>query len=837
MSSTHNQEHIRLREQVDGILAILNNVPPPGTPPAPTPAPTPTPAPAGDTFSFTSGSMPANCTLTRSTVGWHNTSTPFQLAQKAIDVARFQHVDWSGALLGLLFEPTQENLLHYGRSPGGTGWTSIGAGLTRTTGRTDPLGGTDAVRLQAAAGGNAIFQGITSVAGEQLASVYVKSASGATQKITVRDPQTNAWVEQTIYATEFRRVAYVGTGTSFFNFTIGAAAGEALDVDVWGADFYEEGAHYYISPFPSNAAATATRGQDVLTFTGLTNGSRDIEIDWRDANSDDGTYYIYAETISGGTYTLEADNVNQLGRHLREVRFIAAGTTPPPAPTPTPTPTPSASALGNVAIIGDSLMRGWLANPGYPIYAPGDRLRTLLRSAGYTLTYVGTELTAMSPGGWHVTATGGWTISDIDAQTSAVAALNPDMVIISIGTNDLASSSPTIDTEITAYLDALETAVGTIPIYVCAPVELSWFHAASYTLLRDAMEDWCAAGGANRIFLDLAAIGMDVEGSGADGNGDGTHWSETGANKVAAAMFAKIASVPAPPSAPPAAGTIFRTQMESLNEALPIFYMDAGRAGFADGSSKYCGGFVYKMGEPSTTGTLVLRPWFIIMPVDDGSGGYAYSEAPNSLLEISFFRTYRRTPPGGWTKVYEMYENPNSGVWFDWYDAASGGFSGTDIPNSAKGSGLEAYVFGGKIYVPMSAFITGDHVMFHGGTGETFNYNVDSGDWISQQIQVRIVQVDSGGADDRANIPLCMNIGCDRTNGRLDEYMHSSYLTIPGDGSPKLITNINMDVYKACASCGGNVGGVNKTCYDYTLGVMQGSDVDGNPPPIPVFGS
>lgn len=841
MSEKHNQEHIRLREQIDGILALLNNVPPPGTPPAPTPTPAPTPAPAGDTFDFTAGTMPSGATLTRSTVGWHGTSTPYQLAQKAIDTARFNYVPATGVLLGLLFEQTQENLLHYGRSPGGTGWSDIGAGVTRTTGRTDPLGGTDAVRLQAAAGGNAIFQGITSTPGVQLASLYAKSASGAQHNITVRDPQTNEWTETPVYPDRFQRIAYVGTGTSLFNFTIGAASGEALDIDVWGADFYEDGAHYFISPYPSNAAATATRGQDVLTFTGLTNGTRDIEIDWRNGNSVDATHYEYGVTVSGGTYVLEADDISQYGMNIREVRFVADGSAPAPTPPPgAPPPGP----LGNVAIIGDSLMRGWLANPGdssQPIYAPGDRLKTLLAGTGRTLTYVGTETGVMDPGGWDVTATGGWGIAEIDAETANVAALSPAVVFISIGTNDLGVSYPAIGTDITNYLDDLETAVGSIPIYVGAPVPLSWFDAASYALLYNAMYAWCT-GASNRHFVDLGAIGMNI--SGIDGNGDGTHWSQNGAYKVAGALYTAITGAPTPtptpapaPSTPSSPSTIFRTQMESLNEALPIFYMNYGRAGFANGSHKYCGGFVYLMNNVGVTSSLTLRPWFLITPVDNGSGGYNYSSAPNSLLELSFFRTYRRTPPGGWSKIYEMYENPNSGVWFDWYDANLGAFAGTDIPNDSKTAGQRAYRTGNKIYVPMNAFITGNHVMMHGGTGETFEYGVDSGDWLSQQIQARIILVNSNDADDRANIPICMNIGCDRTNGVLDEYMHGSYLTIPSDGSYKLITATNMSTYKACGTCGGNVGGVYKECYDRPLGVMIGSQLDANPPPIPAFGS
>lgn len=254
---------------------------------------------------------------------------------------------------------------------------------------------------------------------------------------------------------------------------------------------------------------------------------------------------------------------------------------------------PDSTALGNFATIGDSLKRGWLANPGdssAPIYSPGNKLKQLLEAGGYTLTYVGTQDSVMDPGGHDVTAVGGWGIAEIDLESAAVAALNPTFISICIGTNNLGTSYPAIGTDFTNYANDLVTDIGDmtgVRILVEAPPKLSWFHSASYDLLHAAMQAWCAADTTHRRFLDLNAIGMDV--AGADGNGDGTHWNSTGADKVATAEFnAIVAWITGTGGGPSVASDTTRTNriLQSTDLSNPTWTNsgDSSIVGAADGS-------------------------------------------------------------------------------------------------------------------------------------------------------------------------------------------------------------------------------------------------------------
>ncbi|MGE0745241.1 MAG: GDSL-type esterase/lipase family protein [Rhodospirillales bacterium] len=842
VGTPHYVEHQRLKQQiVDLQAAVAALTPAPGSP-TPTPTPPPAPAPSGDTFDV-STAIPSPMTLERAGAA-HYVSGISTVASASTDVGRYDKAPATGTALGLLLEAAMTNKLEYGEAPGGTGWTAIGGGVTRTTGRTDPKGGTNAVRLQASAGANGIQGQVLGLSGSQAARAWLKSNKGVAQNLRVRDMATNEWVQVTA-GTGWQPLTSSGTGTSFFNFTIVASDSETLDVDVWCAAVVETNSTDP-SDIPNSGSGTTTKATDRIEIaSGLTNGTRDIQIIGRYGAADPTLreFWIRNATVSGNAHAFNASDIEGFPGSLRvtSITYFAAGTapaptpTPPPAPTPTPAPTPgpvAPGALGDWAALGDSQTRGWLANPGGAIYAPGDYVKSGLAAVGYTLDYVGIYSGVMEPGGHDVTATGGWTIADLAAQIPAVGALNPDYVSVNIGTNDLASGTarPGIGNDMVALLNSIETECGAIPIFVFAPVNPGWFNSGNHTILKAAMQNWCSQAN-NRFYRDLSTIGM----AGADFNGDGTHYSMAGAQKVAAAMVETIrgylvtgSGSQAPTPAP--ASTIYSSQMNSLNEGLPIFFMSKGRAGFDDGSFKYCGGFVYKMNEPGTTGTLILRPWFIGMPEDDGSGNYNYAAAPNSLLELSWFRTYRKPSGAGWGKIYERQD---CGNWFNWYDKNQGAQGGTELAEGQRYKTNKAYVASnGKLYIPLNAFIEGNHVMFHGGSGDTFEFVVGSGTGLSQQLQARIVKANASGPDDRANIPIVMNIGCDRTNGKLDEYMHGSMLKIPSDGSYKLLTNINMTTNKACTGCGL----LGKNCNSWP-GELSQAQVDADPPPIPVFGS
>lgn len=338
MSSKHNTEHELLRAQVNALYALIGQVPTP----APTPTPTPTPAPAGDTFDFTGATMPAGATLTRASIGTR-ISAARTVADASTDVARFDYGVYSGTFLGLLFEPAMTNKLQLGEQPGVSGWSDIGAGATVTSGQTDPRGGTKAVRIEAAAGNNGIFKQASSLTGYQSAILWIKSNTGVAQDVVVRDMATNEWITVSV-TTSWTKYVYSALGTTYFNFTIASPSGSAIDVIAWAAQVFDgmSSSALYPSDYPSDTTANATRSADVLTFTGLTNGSRDIQIDYAEIGlSGLSTETITAVSVAGATYVLSAaDMTTSESARVNEIRFIATGT-PAPAPTPTPTPTPA----------------------------------------------------------------------------------------------------------------------------------------------------------------------------------------------------------------------------------------------------------------------------------------------------------------------------------------------------------------------------------------------------------------------------------------------------------------------------------------------------------------
>lgn len=830
MSQIHSDAHGRIEQRLRALEQAVGAIPAP----TPTPAPTPAPAPSGDAFN-TYGSLPSPMTLTRASIA-HSTTAPGTVFEWAVDDDRYDGSPVDGNLLGLLLEGPMTNELPYSESPGGTGWTNIGAGVTRTTGRTDPKGGTNAVRLQAAAGDNGIFGQVLGLSGYQTARMWAKSNTGSALTIRWRDMPTNSWVEVVVPTTWTPLTTY-GLGTTFFNFSIIAGPSAALDVDVWCAAVIETSSTSP-SDIPNSGSGTTTRAGDVISIpSGLTNGARDIRIvacyGYADATPRE--FWIRNVTVSGNAHSFNATDIENFPGSLRvqSITYYAAGTAPAPTPTPPPVSTPGTAPvpstppgyIGKLGAAGDSQTIGDTSNVP-PIYAPGDAVKTGLAAAGYTFDYAGIYSGVMSPGGWDVTAQGGWTIANLQAQAPAVGALGLDYLSINISTNDLASSTPrpTIGTEYVAMLDAFEAECGEIPIFVFMPVNPGWFNIGNFTLIKSAAANWCAAKPTRR-YHDLSLIGM----SGSDFNGDGTHYSSTGAQKVADAMVAAMltflqggADGTAPTPAPPS--TVFADQMLNGNEGWPIFYMENGRDGFNPTSSKYCGGFVYRMGEGYDPP--YMRPWLIFMPEDNGVGGYNYASAPNSLLELSWLRVYRNRGGTGWTKIFER---KNPGDWFEWYDQAKGAGSDSYTENAKRPLEVRAYTSNGKLLVPANGFIYGSHVMFHGGSGETWEFQ--SGDWLSMQIQVRMILGDPNGVDDRVRIPIIGDIGADRTTYPINEYFHGSYLRVPNDGSYRLITATNIST-PGCSNCS-LLGG---PCGAWT-GAMSAAQLNANPPPIPTFGS
>jgi len=185
-----------------------------------------------------------------------------------------------------------------------------------------------------------------------------------------------------------------------------------------------------------------------------------------------------------------------------------------------------------------------------PFYAPAQTLQGLLTAGGHTYTFVGNQ--SAYPGSVPVFAAGGRTIANLVTDIPNVAASNPRTLVPAIGTNNLSSSMPSIGTDMTNYLNQLSAACTTALYYfVCIPNNLGWFHQASFTLLKNAIINWCAAG-SGRYVIDFNDAALDIAGSdGVSGDSHQTHWSSAGADKVAVVMDTAIdTAMAAPPPTP-----------------------------------------------------------------------------------------------------------------------------------------------------------------------------------------------------------------------------------------------------------------------------------------------
>lgn len=190
--------------------------------------------------------------------------------------------------------------------------------------------------------------------------------------------------------------------------------------------------------------------------------------------------------------------------------------------------------LGAITPIGDSLFSGHLAGD---YDAPWEALGALFTANDFIYNWVGTrdEYNDGQPGDLPISSAGGWTIADITGDISAVAALDPDTLIVSIGTNGLAAAS----TGISTYLDSLVSALGGLTgkrLFVCSPVQPGWLDTTQMATLYAAMASWCS-GRANAYFVDLNDAGL----SGVGDFADGTHWTTAGAAKIANLLYAAIA--------------------------------------------------------------------------------------------------------------------------------------------------------------------------------------------------------------------------------------------------------------------------------------------------------
>ncbi len=728
----------------------------------------------------------------------------------------------SGVFQGLYVEKAASNLCAYGRSIGDVGWSVVGSGVTVTAyDAVAPTGATEATRLQIAAtsGFAGLFYQASNASGILRNSMWARSRTGVNQVIWMRHP-TNGLEEVTVTPTwqRFDKIGQNQDGSNF-NIHIIQANNDPVDIELFGVDLCPNGTAD--DSLIATQSTLGNRPNESLTITlnaAARNGIRDVLVTFDNAT----TQAFTSQSVGLGWNV----NATQLTRRLvRQIEIFNSGSLiPTPTPTPTPPPASGSISFGRVAMIGDSLFRGWLANPGdssAPIYAPGNRLRILLQSAGHSLTFIGTEAGVMDPGGWDVTAVGGWTISDVSAKTASVAALNPNVVIVSIGTNNLASLDASIGASILAYLQGLETSLSAIPIYVCIPVNLSWMHQLTYTQLKNTMTSWCD-GGTNRHLIDLNALGMDVE-SGVDGNGDGTHWSETGANKVAAAIYTKMletttSSVPAPspPASSTSLGDIYDVETvisdmidpndsyyyieaaphtaEQLFDNNRYAYLAVGRKRGIPGYDPYGAShwpkeFLddYSVQGQTVGSTIGQQVWYVF-----GRRAGAAGSATNTRLQLRNQRFWVWEADGSWT-LYSNDANPitgpNSDAWASWH-------ANFRSPGQETYEGISQ---GSGVYDWKAESSNGGGESIGGvGQGDRYGWAVHGypiritrtrNEWINmrgviQSIEARLILTNGGGTDDRATSGIMSWIGGDWYNNNsswMNEHKHARLRLVSND--------------------------------------------------------
>lgn len=172
---------------------------------------------------------------------------------------------WGRALdawdVGLVLEEPRTNLITYGRDYAQASWTVFGSAL-RTSGQSDPFGGTGASRIQAPSGTHGLGETIrTSCAGISTASAWLKSASGTAAPNLNTDRSSARIATSATAAATWGRLSFTATGG-------GAETTALVPVDGrdWSGiggvaagtrDFYVDACQREVGAYPTSYIPTA----------------------------------------------------------------------------------------------------------------------------------------------------------------------------------------------------------------------------------------------------------------------------------------------------------------------------------------------------------------------------------------------------------------------------------------------------------------------------------------------------------------------------------------------------------------------------------------------------
>lgn len=266
-------------------------------------------------FDASTGARPTGWAFTRSgsTATYINASNVLTTA--AANVQRVEY-DNSGVLLGLLYEPSQSNLLLQSQTFANAAWLTINgaAKVGAASGVVGPDGTTgDAYEVSFGATGGAIGsasavyqQSITMSASTRYGGYYwVRAKTGSTTirvSITDQNSVTTGTADQTVTATAWTRVflsvVTSSTGATGGNLAIrNNVAGNSANVYIWAADISQVPNDYPASYVPTTTAS-ASHSADSASFT-LGSVATGLIFTF-----DDGSTQAVTVTPGGGTYTI-----------------------------------------------------------------------------------------------------------------------------------------------------------------------------------------------------------------------------------------------------------------------------------------------------------------------------------------------------------------------------------------------------------------------------------------------------------------------------------------------------------------------------------------------------
>ncbi len=214
----------------------------------------------GSTLSldFTTGVLDPRLTFTRSTTGTFTNASGL-VASAAINTPRFDYDPTTRQPRGLLIEGSASNLLNWSESFASSGGTNNNWGdssISRTTGQTDPAGGTTAIRFTASAGNATVISSAAiGTSAQRTFSIWLRRVTGTgTIEFTTNNGTT--WTTQAITSSWVRYTFTATTAAQRVGIRI-VTSGDAIEM--WGA-MLEDGSGS--SSYIPTGASQGSRGFD-----------------------------------------------------------------------------------------------------------------------------------------------------------------------------------------------------------------------------------------------------------------------------------------------------------------------------------------------------------------------------------------------------------------------------------------------------------------------------------------------------------------------------------------------------------------------------------------------